>query len=268
MSIDRNIPFVFYDADMIERCAASIFWLLIVASVLPAPCRAEDVAPLPSLYLSASFYNSLIQKVSKPTLAAGQRSLLGKAGPPPLTTTRDGMTETLTANLNYQPSDGISRTLRQQIASKVQGTDPAQMPKIREAFSSDAIWQQFDQLLRGSGYNARDIADVVAAYYLSAWEIVNRATASPGNSRVARDRIAWSLKRSPEIMFMSDAEKQRSAETLGILTTVPLTGSKLLLQRNDEAGYATLQECINQSFLQQGIDFRQLALGRNGFVAR
>ncbi|WP_428310500.1 DUF6683 family protein [Hydrocarboniphaga sp.] len=244
--------------------------LLITAALLSAsPAgRAQDSPPLPSLFLSSEFYDGLLQKVSKATLAAGQRSVLGKAGPPPLTTNRDGMTETLTANLYYAPSDGISRTLRQQIVSKVIGLDPVQQPLVREAFAGATIWQQFEQLLAGSGYNSRNIADVMAAYYVSAWEIVNLRSATPSDSRAARDRIAWSLKRSPEIMFMSDAEKQRSAESLGIITAVSATGSRSLLQRNDAKTYAMLQERVNQSFLQQGVDMKQLSLGRYGFVAR
>lgn len=253
---------------MTTRPAFRLACILIAASLLVAsPCRAQDAPPLPSLFLSSDFYDSLLQKVSRATLAAGQRSVLGKAGPPPLTTQRNGMTETLTANLNYQPSDGISRTLRQQIFSKLGSADPAQQPRVRDAFSSGAIWQQFDQLLSGAGYNARNIADVMAAYYVSAWEIVNLKAAAPADSRAARDRIAWSLQRSPEIMFMSDAEKQRSAESLGIITTVSMTGSRELLQRNDALSYATLQERVNQSFLQQGVDMKQLSLGRYGFVA-
>ena len=123
-------------------------------------------------------------------------------------------------------------------------------------------------MLAGSGYNSRNIADVLASYYVSAWEIVNSRSATPSDSRAARDRIAWSLKRSPEIMFMSDAEKQRSAESLGIITAVSSTGSRALLQRNDAVNYARLQQQVNQSFLQQGIDMKQLSLGRYGFIAR
>jgi hypothetical protein len=244
--------------------------LLLATSLmlLAVPGRAQDSPPLPSLYLSPNFYSNLLQKVSKATLAAGQRSVLGKFGPPPLTTTRDGMTETLTANLNYQPSDGISRTLRQQIATQVTPIDPSQTARARDALTSGAIWLQFDQLLASSGYNARNIADVMAAYYVSAWEIVNKTAASPGNSRAARDRMAWSLKRSPEIMFMSDAEKQRSSEALGMLTAVSSTGGRALLQHNDTDTYAALQDRVYQSFVQQGIDLKQLSLGRYGFVAR
>lgn len=255
---------------MTPRSAPGLAALLIAASLLTASPAglAQDSPPLPSLFLSADFYSGLLRQVSQATLAAGQRSVLGKAGPPPLTTSRDGMTETLTANLYYAPSAGISRTLRQQIVSKVIGLDPSQQPRVRDAFANDTIWQQFDQLLAGSGYNSRNIADVLAAYYVSAWEIVNSRSATPSDSRAARDRIAWSLKRSPEIMFMSDAEKQRSAESLGIITAVSSTGSRALLQRNDADNYAKLQQQVNQSFLQQGIDMKQLALGRYGFIAR
>jgi hypothetical protein len=241
--------------------------LLMAAALFAAPCQALDTATLSSLYLSSDFYTGLIQQVSKPTLAAGQRSVLGKLGPPPLTTMRDGMTETLTANLSYQPLDGISRTLRQQIATKVARADPGQAPQIRSALASDSIWQQFNQVMGDSGYDVRNIADVMASYYVAGWEIVNRKIVQPNFASAARMQIIWSLKRSPEIMFLSDAEKQRSAEALGIMTTVSTIGSRMLAQQNDPIGAVTLQEMVYQSFLQQGVDLKLLTLGRNGFIA-
>ena len=240
--------------------------LLITAAMFAAPCQALDASNLSSLYLSSDFYSGLMQQVSKPTLAAGQRSVLGKIGPPALTTMRDGMTETLTANLNYQALDGISRTLRQQIATKVARSDPGQAPQIRSALATDSILQQFNQVMGNAGYDVRNIADVMASYYLAGWEIVNQKIAQPYYANAARAQLVWSLKRSPEIMFLSDAEKQRSAEALGILTTVAKLGSELLAQQNDPIGAITLQEMVYQSFLNQGVDLKRLSLGRNGFA--
>ncbi len=227
----------------------------------------ESAEPSP-LCLSPDFYGSLLQNVGTPTLVAAQRSVLGNAGPSPVPRMRrDGVTETLVANLDYRPSAGISRTLRQQIAVNVEASDPEPSSEIRNVLSNDAMWQRFDHLLRQSGYNARNLADVMAAYYVSAWEIVHRASAAPSDSRAARDRIAGSLQRSPEIMFMSDAEKQRSAETFGILTTVSTAGSESLLQHNDWIGYATLQDRVHEVFLQQGVDLKRLTLDSYGFAS-
>lgn len=246
------------------------FYPILVAAffLVTAPCRAQDASPLSALYLSQDFYGSLIQNVGAPTLAAGQRSVLGREGPAPKTTMRrDGITETMTANLDYRPSPGISRTLREQISVNVAASDPVQTTQIRTVFSTDWTWRTFDRLLSQAGYNARNLADVMAAYYVSAWEIVHGAIAGRTDTQAARERIAGSLKHSPEIMFMSDAEKQRSAETFGILTTVSSAGSRSLIEYNDANGYATLQQQVHQAFLWQGIDLRRLNLSRDGFVS-
>jgi hypothetical protein len=244
-----------------------LYLFLLLAGMLSLPARAQDSSPLSALYLSSDFYGCLVQNVGRPTLIAGQRSVLGRSGPPPKTTTRrDGVTETLIANLDYRPSSGISRTLREQISLNVSAADPQQMSQIRSVFSTDWMWQRFDSLLRQAGYNARNLADVMAAYYVSAWEIVHGATADRDDSEAARERIAQSLKHSPEIMFMSDAEKQRSAEAFGMLTTVATAGSRSMLHEQDAVGYATLQQQIRQAFLWQGIDMGRLNLTPEGFV--
>nr|WP_299689060.1 DUF6683 family protein [Hydrocarboniphaga sp.] len=224
-----------------------------------------DTAELSVLYASPAFQQSVMQKVGKPTLAAGQRSVLGASAPPSSAAVRIYMPETVSADLDYQAQEGISRTLREQLARRVVNADPQQEPEVRTALASGWIWQQFDALLSGIGYSSRNLADVMASYYVGSWEIVNHTVVPPNYFRAVRNQLARSLRHSPEIILMSDAEKQRTSEALGILTTVAGNGSQELLKKGDQIGYLAMQSAVYESLLLQGIDLKHLTLTYLGF---
>lgn len=238
---------------------------LLATLSLPGLAQDADAGELSALYSSPAFQQSVLQKVGKPTLAAGQRSVLGDSAPPSPAAVRVSMAETFRADLNYQAQEGISRTLREQLALRVVDAEPEQAPEVRSALASGWIWQQFDALLSGIGYSSRNLADVMASYYVGAWEIVHHSVAAPRHFRAARDQLARSLTQCPEIILMTDAEKQRTSEALGILTAVAGNGSQALLQKDDQIGYLAMQNAVYESLLAQGIDLKRLSLGYRGF---
>lgn len=247
------------------RHAATIVGAILLASTAPR-CLAQETAELSALYSSPAFQQTLIQKIGRSTLAAGQRSLLGASAPPSASEVRVYLPDTLSADLDYQATAGISKTLREQLALRVTRADPSQGNEVRNALGTDWIWQRFDTLLAGIGYSSRNLADVMASYYVGSWEIVNQSTVQPRMFRAVRDQLAASLRHSPEILLMSNAEKQRTSEALGILITVAGNGSQALLQKGDQIGFLAMQAAVHQSLLEQGIDLKRLTLTRRGFV--
>jgi hypothetical protein len=239
--------------------------LFLASLSAPGFAQQADPAELSSLYASPTFQQSVLQKVGRSTLAAGQRSLLGDSAPPSPAAIRVSFPDNLSADLDYQPQEGISRTLREQLATRVADAEPEQETEVRSALASGWIWRQFESLLSGIGYSSRNLADVMASYYVGAWEIVNRSVAKPAHFRAAREQIATALTHSPEIILMTDPEKQRSSEALGILTTVASSGSQALLLKGDQIGYLAMQTAIYESMLEQGIDLKRLSLGYRGF---
>lgn len=239
--------------------------LLLASLSAPGFAQEADPAELSSLYASPTFQQSVLQKIGRPILAAGQRSLLGDSAPPSPAAVRVTTTAGLSANLDYRAQEGISRTLREQLVQRVSNAEPEQEPEVRSALASGRIWRQFESLLSGIGYSSRNLADVMASYYVGAWEIVHRRSATPDVFRAARDQIATSLAHSPEIILMTDPEKQRTSEALGILTAVASNGSQALLLKGDQTGYLAMQSAVYESLLEQGIDLKRLSLGYRGF---
>ncbi len=204
-------------------------------------------------------------KVGRPVLAAGQRSVLGSA---PTLQVRTGSNELSPplAQLQYQASDSISHTLHEQIAGRMMAYDPAQAAPIQTLLVSGEVWRDFDGLLSRLGLSSRNIADVMTSYYVGSWEVVNQTVASAAFWLGARKQIAASLSRSPEILLMSDSEKQRSSETLGIVTAVTSSAWQAMQVQGDQIGLLALQSSVHQSLLQQGIDMKRLKLSQRGFA--
>ncbi|WP_168148935.1 DUF6683 family protein [Solimonas marina] len=239
--------------------------LLGLCLALPAAgSTASSYAEVPltalsSLYWSADFYRNLLQKIGSATLAAGERSVMRIPMAP-------RYNSNVRAELHFQVSDGIGPTLRQQLAQRMVYANPQQAVQIRTALSSDWLWQEFDHHLSREGYDSRDLGDVMTAYYVSSWEVVHHADVSSEQYRAARNQIVWYLRRSPEIMFMTDIEKQRAAEAFALLVSTIQSGRRDLRQKRDDTGLAYLQNLVYQSVLTQGVDLKRLDIGHRGFI--
>lgn len=249
-----------------NRFCSSALLILGLCVALPAAGTAGSpnieeapLSALSSLYWSADFYRNLSQKIGTSVLAAGERSVTGAPGPA-------RQASVMRAELRYQVADGIGPTLRRQLAQRMVDANPGRAASIRVALETDWLWQQFDQTLANAGYNSRNLGDVMAAYYINSWEVVHQTQARPDLYRAARNRMGWYLKRSPEIMFMTDIEKQRAAEAFGLLASTMKAGSQVLTQKGDTVGLIALQDLVYQSLLVQGVDLKRLDLARSGFV--
>lgn len=239
------------------------------AGSAPSPLNPPELTDRAALYLSASCQRDLLEKVGRQMLAAGQRGVLGNSAPPSASTVQAmGLAPVASAQLFYMANDSISRTLHEQIAGRMMRYDPKQAPRIQSLMLSGAIWRDYDALLNRLGYSGRNVADVLTSYYIGSWEIVNQSVVTPDRWRAVRNQIARSLSRSPEIMLMSDIEKQRSSETLGIVTAVTNANRQSLTIQGDQIGLLALQSAVHESLLAQGIDLKRLFVTARGFSQR
>jgi hypothetical protein len=77
-------------------------------------------------------------------------------------------------------------------------------------------WQEFDRLLAQHGYDSRDLADVVAAFYLIAWEVstAGDALAQPAGIAAVRGQARQMVAANPAMSRLDEAGRQATAETL------------------------------------------------------
>jgi hypothetical protein len=160
--------------------------------------------------------------------------------------------------------------VRQQVLAAALPTSP-NPDALRSAVASGGPWQEFDQLLRQHGYDPRDLADVVAAFYLIAWEVATGgdALAQPAGIAAVRGQARQMLAGNPAMSRLSEAERQATAETLAFhamaiaarhhdLSTAG-AGPQVIAYRTEVA------DAVAQW---QGIDLRRFSLTPTGFQER
>lgn len=107
-----------------------------------------------------------------------------------------------------------------QIVAAARAQSPQLAAELEKAFATDIIAQVAPQFAK-LGLSADDMADMTAAYWVTAWEaahgIVGRDT-DPAVVRAARAQIAGVMARNPSLARMADADKQDVADTMLLQT--------------------------------------------------
>lgn len=219
------------------------------APITPAPAPAAMPATKPAPATGAA-------AAARPAPAAGKPAPLPAAGRP-------------TRATGFIVDPAVSARVRQQVlaATLPTSSDPE---ALRQAVAAGIPWTEFDRQLREHGYDPHDLADVVAAFYLTAWEVVTGSDASGQRAGMAavRDQVRQMLAGLPAVARMSMAERQATAETLAFYTIVIAARHHELLAVGGPALAAFREELAQAVALQQGIDLRRLALTPAGFEAR
>ena len=164
----------------------------------------------------------------------------------------------------------VTARVRQQALASALPTSP-NPDGLRAAIASGLPWDEFDRLLRQHDYDPRDLADVVAAFYLIAWEVAtgSDALAQPAGIAAVRGQARQMLAANPAMARLSEADRQATAETLAFHAMAIAARHQDL--RNAGAGpqmiaYRTeVAEVVAQW---QGIDLRRFTLTPTGFQER
>jgi len=171
---------------------------------------------------------------------------------------------------SYRADPAVSARIRQEVLSATLpgGQDPA---RLRDAVESGAIWEEFDRLLTRHGYDPRDLADVVAAFYLIAWEVATGgdALAQPAGIAAVRGQAREMLARNAATAGQTEAERQATAERLAFHAMAIAIRHQDLRAAGNRAALATYRTEVAQAVLrEQRVDLRRFALVASGFQAR
>ena len=226
-----------------------------VAPATPTPA-AVPVAPSPP---AAS-------PVIKPAGATGPALPGGKPAALPAP---GGATAPLSPT-TFSIDPAITARVREQVLAAALPTSP-NPDALRAAIASGRPWEEFDQLLREHKYDPHDLADVVAAFYLIAWEVATGgdALAQPAGIAAVRGQAREMLASNQAMARLSPAERQATAQTLAFHAMAIAARHQDL--QNAGAGpqvIAYRTEVANAVAQWQGIDLRRFALTPTGFEER
>ncbi len=218
----------------------------------PQPAAAATVAP-----------------VTKPGLGAAPQPAAGGPGKPaPLPPVGQPARPARSATA-FATDPAVSARVRDQVLAASLPSSPNPVG-LRQAVQSGAPWAEFDRLLTQHGYDPRDLSDVVAAFYLIAWEVSTGgdATAQPAGIAAVRGQARQMLAGMPNIARMTDADRQATAETLAFHAMAMVARHQDLRVAGPAALSAYRNEVAQSVAQQQGIDLRRFALTPAGFQPR
>lgn len=170
--------------------------------------------------------------------------------------------------LDFRPDASVTRTVNARFATLLGNLQPDKRDQIASEFDSGALQAKFSELLTSYGYSSLNLADVMTAYLIIAWEVVHNkdATRYLNGIGIVHNSMRSALSHSPNVGALSDAQKQELAETLGNLTMLAAVAKNTLVQRGDTQSLGLLQENVRTTTQKFGIDLGTVQLTEQGFV--
>jgi hypothetical protein len=229
------------------------------AAVLTAPAVKPAPAPQP---VAAS--------LGKPAPLPPQDANVAPHARPVAAAPPHGLAAAPRSATTFATDPAVSARVRQQVLATALPTSPDPQ-RLRQTVADGTPWLEFDRLLAQHGYDSRDLSDVVAAFYLIAWEVSTGgdATIQPAGIAAVRGQARQMLASMPSVANMTDAQRQETAETLAFHAIAMVgrhhdlqaagAGPALAAYRNEVA------DAVSQH---QGIDLRRFALTPAGFQTR
>ena len=172
------------------------------------------------------------------------------------------------ASLVFNRSEAASKKLQENFIAQLSTTQPAQKKALQQLFADNKLRTQFDDLLAGYGYSARNLADVMTAYLVINWQVVHGSEFNDKKGFDAvRKMITETLTSGGKLAAASNLEKQTLAETFGYQSIIAMQTYKAMKATGNE-GLPALQDAIYKNTKAAGVDLKKYLLTANGFVSK
>jgi hypothetical protein len=231
----------------------------VVAPATPTPTPAAlPVTPQPAT-------TTPLPAVKPAGVAAAPALPTGKPAPLPA----PGAPAGLQSPTAFGSDPAVTARVRQQVLDAALPNSP-NPDALRTAVAAGRPWEEFDRLLRQHGYDPRDLADVVAAFYLIAWEVATGgdALSQPAGIAAVRGQAREMLAANQAMSRLSPAERQATAETLAF-HAMAMAARHQDLHHAGGTQVAAYRTEVAQAVAQwQGIDLRRFTLTAGGFQQR
>ncbi|AJX90473.1 DUF6683 family protein [Burkholderia pseudomallei] len=176
---------------------------------------------------------------------------------------------TAPAALTYVGDAGVHRQVQADIVNFLAHGDASKRDEAKRVVEQGELLETFDRLMSRPVFDRRNLGDVFAAYLVMSWEVVNGADAhaQPAGVDAVRAKSSAALARDGRVRAMSDADKQRLAETLAYLAMIAVTAQRDLRRSGNTAALEQLRAGVRLSTRKMiGVDVKGLRLTENGLA--
>lgn len=239
----------------------------VMPTPAPAPQQAAVIAPAVK---PGPAPQPVAGSLGKPAPLPPQGAAVAPQARPVASAPPQGLAAGPRSATTFMTDPAVSARVRQQVLATALPTSPDPQ-RLRETVADGTPWLEFDRLLTQHGYDSRDLSDVVAAFYLIAWEVSTGgdATIQPAGIAAVRGQARQMLAGMPNVANMTDAQRQETAETLAFHAMAMVGRHHDLQMAGAGPALAAYRNEVADAVAQhQGIDLRRFALTPAGFQTR
>jgi tetratricopeptide (TPR) repeat protein len=151
------------------------------------------------------------------------------------------------AALGYRPDPQISAQVRANSIANASASNPALRPTLEQTFNDTAL-RTFEGIVAAHGYSSRNVADAIAAFLWTSWQIVNGVTLTDVQIRGVHQQARAVFIGTPELRALTAAMRQQAAETIAyavvVLAAATQAGDPKVLAETRQAAAATVKSII------------------------
>jgi hypothetical protein len=239
----------------------STYFILAILVVCPTILFAQEV-----IASGEALYNSTFSLTNGTIMGAAIKAKKGNKAGSTTNTSRERKTTT-SSGLAFVRSEPLSKNIQQDFIARISKDQPSIKPALDNAFSDNKLRNQFDRLLAGYGYSAKNLSDVMTAYLVINWQVIHGQEYNDRRGFDAvRRMITQNLSENDHLQNVSDKDKQTVAETLGYQSMIAMSTYKALAAKGDQTALNKFRQTVYENAKQSGIDLKAYRLTANGFV--
>lgn len=173
----------------------------------------------------------------------------------------------VSAVIEFESDRKVSARVRERFRDQLVRANPDRAADIDAALEQNWL-REFAPEMALNGLDANNLADANTAYLVASWALVNNVELIHPRAIVSvRDSMRAAVSNSPEVLAMSNADKQEAAEILIYNTVLVMANRVQIASRRDLGLQAAAARHYGDGFRQIGIDLLAMDLTDNGFVS-
>lgn len=172
-------------------------------------------------------------------------------------------------NFSFTRSEPLSASIQQEFIDQLSKVQPNLRPALEKEFANSKIRNKFDQILTTYGYSSKNIADVLTAYLIMSWVVINdHEYFEEKGAKAVRKIVEANLAGSSTLVNITNTDKQRAAETLTYQGLIAVYTYYNLQSKGDREGIERLGLTLYNQSKTFGFDLKKYKLNDSGFTAR
>ena len=212
-----------------------------------------------------ALYNSTYSQINGAIMGATIKSKNGKDGSK--SGSKKTVRKTSASKLTFIRSEHLSQSIQNNFISTIANEQPASKTKLEKIFEGNKLRSEFDRLLESYGYSAQNLADIMTAYLVISWQVVNgRDYNDKKGFDSVRKMLRGNLLSGTYLQTATDSDKQTISETFGYQAMLTMKTYRTLAAGNKKDQLDQFKNIVYTNLKESGLDLRNVELTSNGFI--